>query len=146
MAAATFDIKDQVGRNRKQTTRRVEWTKQLDFSTLGDGTGLAADESAEFFEFPAGFVHEDTVPILRTAEGVAATVDIGTEADPDGLLDGGDVNGSANARVAAAGTEALAGSYFHTATAVRVTVPTGGATVDDAVLDVTFTGYMSDTE
>lgn len=146
MVAALFDTKNQVNQGRQQLTRRVELHYRLDFNTLGDGTGLAATEDAEFAVLPAGYVHERLDPVLRTAEGVAATLDIGTEADPDGFGDGLNVNGTPNARVALAGTEAFApGTYFHTNTPVRATCPTAAATLDDAILDLTFVGYMVDT-
>lgn len=141
-----FDVKDLVGKNRQQTARRVEWTKRLDFSELPDGTGLAAEETMAFMTLPAGYVHERCDPVLRTAEGEAATLDIGTEADPDGFVDGGNVNGNANEAVALAGTEALkAGTYFHTDTDVIIGPPAAAATVNVAVLDVTFVGYMIET-
>src|SRR3990172_4444002 len=121
MAAATFDGKDQVAEGRSQNSRRVELHYSIDTNTIGDGTGLVAAETVEFAVLPAGYVHERLDVILRTAEGAAATVDIGTEADPDGFMDGGNVNGTANAKVALAGTEALsAGTYHHTNTPVRL--------------------------
>jgi hypothetical protein len=144
MAAATFNIKDQVPQGRQQNSRRVELHYHLDFNTLGDGTGLATTESAEFADLPAGFVYERHDSILRTAEGTAATADFGTEADTDGFNDGADMNGTPNAFVARAGTESIvAGTYFHTTTPVRVTA--GAATLDDAIIDVTFVGYMVNT-
>lgn len=38
----------------------------------------------------------------------------------------------------------FAGRYFHTDTPVRVSVPSGAATLDDAVVDLIFVGYMID--
>lgn len=147
MAAATFVVKNQVPQGRAQLPRRVEFHYRLDFSVLGDGTGLAATEDAEFADLPAGYVHERLDAVLRTAQGVAATVDIGSEATPNGFLDGGNVNGNANAAVALAGTEAFApGTYFHVNTPVRAACPAAAATLDAAVLDVTFVGYLHDTE
>lgn len=146
MAAATFDITNQVNQGRNQSARRVELHYRLDFNTLGDGTGLAAGEDAEFGSLPAGYVHERLDAILRTAEGVAATVDIGTAADPDCFMDGGNANGNANAKIALAGTEAAgAGTYHHANTPVRAMCPAAAATLDDAIIDVTFVGYMVDT-
>lgn len=146
MAAATFDVTNQVEQGRSQTTRRVELHYHLDFSTLGDGTGLAAGEDAEFADLPAGYVHERLDAVLRTAEGEAATIDIGTEADADCFMDGGNVNGTPNAKIALAGTEAAgAGTYYHTTTPVRVMCPAAANTVNVAVVDVTFIGYMRET-
>jgi len=147
MAAATFDITKQVAQGRQQTGRRVELNYKLPFATLGDATGLVAGEDAEFATLPAGYVHERLDSVIRTAEGEVATVDIGTEADDNGFLDGGNINGAANSSIALAGTEAFApGTYFHTNTPVRVKTPAAAATLNVAVLDVTFVGYMRDTE
>jgi len=146
MAAATFDGKDQVPQGRQQNARRVELHYHIDTNIIGDGTGLVAAETVEFGMLPAGYVHERLDGILRTAEGAAATVDIGTEADPDGFMDGGNVNGTPNAKIALAGTEAFApGTYFHANTPVRLGPPGGAATLDDCIFDVTFVGYMVDT-
>jgi len=146
MAAPTFDATDQVAQGRQQTSRRVELHYHIDFNTIGDGTGLVAAETAGFGTLPAGYVHERLDAVLRTAEGGAATLDVGTEADPDGFLDGGDVNGTPNAKIALAGTEALgAGTYFHANTPVRLGPPAAAATLDDAIADLTFVGYLIDT-
>lgn len=146
MAAATFSALNQIPQGRQQATRRVEYHYRVDFNVHGDGTGLASTESMAIGELPAGYVHERLDAVLRTAEGTAATLDVGTEADADGFLDGGSMNGTANARVAMAGTEAFsAGTYFHTATEIRVTCPSGGATLDDAIADLCFVGYLRPT-
>lgn len=147
MAAATFDIIQQIsGLNQPQATRYRELRWTLDFNTLGDGTGLAATESADFGKIPKGFVFQDCVAVLRTAEGTAATLDIGIESDVDGFLDGGSMNGTPNATVAKAGNESIArGTYFHTDTPIRATCPSAAATLDDAILDVVLVGFMMPT-
>ena len=146
MAAATHNAKAQIPQGRQQGTRRVELHYHIDFNTIGDGTGLVAGEDAEIGDLPAGFVHERLDSILRTAEGTAATVDVGTEADPDCFLDGGNANGTPNAKIALAGTEAATpGTYYHTTTPIRVMCPAAAATLDDAILDLTFVGYMVNT-
>ena len=146
MAAPTFDITEQVAQTRKQSSRRVEFTYHIDANTLGDLTGLAASETAGFASLPAGYVHERLDVVLRTAEGAAATVDIGTEADPDCFMDGGSVNGTPDAHVALAGTEAaVPGTYYDVSTPVRLGPPAAAATLDDCIFDVTFVGYMMDT-
>lgn len=141
-----FDVKKQIPQGRAQTTRRVELKYTLDFAKLGDGTGLAETESAEFAILPAGYVHERLDAILRKAEGTAATIDVGTEADPDCFGDGLNVNGTPNQEIALAGTEAAGpGTYFHTNTPVWVTTPSGGATVAGAVVELIFVGYLTET-
>ncbi len=144
MAAATFDIKQQInGLVQPQHSRRRELRWTLDFNTLGDGTGLAATESADFGVIPKGFIYEDCIPILRTAEGTAATLDLGIETDVDGFVDGGNMNGTPNATVAKAGSESIVrGTYFHNDTPIRATCPSGAATLDDAILDVVLIGFM----
>ena len=146
MAAPTFDITEQVAQTRKQSSRRVEFTYHIDANTLGDGTGLVAAETAGFGSLPAGYVHERLDAVLRTAEGVAATVDIGTEADPDCFMDGGNVNGTPDANIALAGTEAATpGTYYDVNTPVRLGPPAAANTLDDCIFDITFVGYLVDT-
>jgi hypothetical protein len=145
---ATFDFTANMrnGVGRSQTSRRVEFHITVDFAKMGDGTGLAAGETAKIGTLPAGYVHGRLDAILRKAEGEAATVDVGTEADPDGFLDGGNMNGAINARVAPAGTEAFgAGTYHHGNTDIVVMTPALAATLDVGKIDLTFVGYLRDT-
>lgn len=171
MAAATFDVKDQVPQGRQQTTRRVELPYKLDFNTLGDATGLAQNEDAEFAVLPAGYVHERLDAVLRTAEGAAVTLDVGTEASPTLFANAISLNGTPNAKVqletiATADADATAGqpeadlmnelkadlnrllaagaTYLHANTPVRVRNP-GATLIDDAIVDLTFVGYMRET-
>ena len=171
MAAATFDITKQVSQQRKQSTRRVEFPYHLDFNTLGDGTGLAQNEDAVFASLPAGYVHERLDAILRTAEGAATTLDVGSEATPTLFANALNMNGTPNAKIqleaiTTADADATFGqpeadlvneikndtnrlraaeaTYLHASTPVRVRNP-GATTIDDAILDLTFVGYMVDT-
>lgn len=146
MAAATFDAISQVkGLAQPQQTRRRELVYLVDFNTLGDGTGLAAGEDAAIGVLPAGYTHERCDAILRTAEGTTATLDIGTEANDDGFMDGGNMNGTPDAHVALAGTEAyVPGTHFAADTELRVKTPSGAATLDDAIIEVRMVGYMAD--
>ena len=141
MADPTFNVEPEVGRGKDQTSRRIEISKRLEFAKLGDGTGLAAEESMRFLTPPDGFVVERLDARLVTAEGEAATLDFGIEADPDGLLDGGNVNGTPGASIAPAGTEAIVPGTYLGNTPIRVTNPAAGATVNVAVVDVTLVGY-----
>ncbi len=102
MAAATFDVKDQVQQGRPGTPRRVEIPFELDFagSKLGDGTGLAANEDMEFGLLPAGYVHERLDAKLITAEGEAATLDVGIDGDLTLFAAALNLNGTPNATIA----------------------------------------------
>lgn len=146
---ATYDLTTLpsiVVQNTNLVSRRVELRYHVDFSLINSGSGLAATESALVAYIPAGFVYEDLIPILRTAEGVAATLDIGISTDVDGFLDGGNMNGTANATVAKAGTETIArGTYFHAATGLEVLTPAAAATLDGAVLDIVLVGFLTPT-
>jgi hypothetical protein len=98
---AIVDIRDRVGKNRPQSSRRVEIPTLIDTAAIN----IASGDSALFVKTPKGFVHEGTDVLLLTAEGGTATIDIGDTTDPDGLLDGGNLNGALGL-VARAGTEA----------------------------------------
>lgn len=144
MAAAAFDIQASVGKNRAQSDRRVEIKKTVDFSVVNGNTGLDAAEDVAFMTTPTGFVFERCDGILKTAEGAAGNIDIGTEADPDGMLDGGDVNGTINESIAPAGTEAIVSGTYMSETEVRITIAAAQPTVDAAVVDITLVGYITD--
>lgn len=144
---ATFDITKQVQQGRPQSNRRVELHYHLDFSPAGkltDGTGLATTESATLGVIPAGFVYERSDTILRTAEGAAATLNIGTTASPTAFLNAGNVNGTPNALITQ-GAGMTAGTYFHTNTNMEVANPSA-VLLDGAVVDFTLVGYMVDTQ
>lgn len=169
MAAAIHNAKAQVPQGRQQTTRRVELHYRLDFNTIGDGTGLAQNEDLAFADLPPGYVHERLDAVLRTAEGAATTLDVGTEANPTLFANALDMNGTPNAKIQLetvtsangsdlATTQALANeikadlnrllaadaTYHHAKTEVRVRNP-GATVIDDAILDLTFVGYVIDT-
>lgn len=144
MALAIFDIRKSVGKNRAQSSRRVEIKKTIDFSTINGGVGLAATEDAAFMTTPKNFIYEDCHPVLKLAEGEASSVDIGTEADVGGLLDGGDMNGVANAAIVKAGTESIAPGTVMSETELRVLNPALGATLNVGKIDIVLVGYISD--
>jgi hypothetical protein len=136
------DLRNVIPQNKQQSSRRVEWTVRYSFASYS----LAATEANTIFTLPKGYVHERCDPVLRTAEGAAGNFDLGITGDLDGFVDGGNANGTANAKVALAGTESLTpGTYFHTDTPVIINIASAQPTLDAAVLDLTFVGYMTDT-
>ena len=119
MAAATFDLVTALGQYPCQSDRGFVLTKTLDTAEYNLGAG----ESADILVTPQELSLVTRVTaILLTAEGGAATADIGDETDPDGWLDGGDVNGTPNARIAT-GTAAAyaAGKVYAAGTPIRYT-------------------------
>jgi hypothetical protein len=139
---ASYDVRDLVGKNRQQSSRRVEWTARYSFAQRS----LVALDQATFFTLPKGYVHERMDIVSRTPEGAAGNFDVGIAGDLDGFADGVDANVAANTRVALAGTESLtAGRYFHVDTPVIINVASAQPTLDAAVVDLTFVGYMTDT-
>lgn len=146
MAAATFNVQNQVEQGRAQTTGRVELNYKFDFAKITDGTGLAALEDAEFAVLPAGWVHERLDAVLRKAEGEVATLDVGTEAAPTGFGAAMDMNGTLNAEIAPGAATFGVGKYFHVNTPVRVRTPAAANTVNVAQVELTFIGYVRTTE
>jgi hypothetical protein len=178
MAAAIFNARTQVNQGRQQNTRRVELHYKIDFNTIGDGTGLAQNEDIAFADLPPGYVHERLDAVLRTAEGAATTLDVGTEAAPTLFANALNMNGTQNAKIqpesadaANAATQTGAyvqadvqtiatlanelkadlnrllgagATYHHAKTEVRVRNP-GATLIDDAIVDLTFVGYLVDT-
>ena len=169
MAAATFNARDQVNQGRSQSSRRVELHYRIDFNTIGDGTGLAQNEDIAFASLPAGYVHERLDAVLRTAEGAATTLDVGTDAPPTLFANALNMNGTPNAKIqpetvaAADATDlatvltlanemkadlnrllAAAATSPHSTTEVRVRNP-AATLIDDAIVDLTFVGYMVNT-
>lgn len=137
---ADFDITDVVGKNRSQETRRCEITKDVDFADIA--TGLAAGETAIFMMTPKNFVFEGCDAFLLEAEGATGTLDIGTEANPDGLLDGGNANGSAGTHIAKAGTEAIVAGEFMSETNLVLAIAAAQPTLDSARVRVVVRGYI----
>lgn len=119
MAAATYDLIRTLGQYPTMSDQGFTLIKTLDTATHNIGLG----ESADILVTPQeqSLVTRVTA-VLLTAEGGAATVDIGDEADPDGWVDGGNANGTAGAVIAKAGTEAYAGGKVYAAgTPLRLT-------------------------
>lgn len=160
--ATTYDVRDVIGRTRAQSSRRVEWTKRFSFADRN----LAAGQSAAFFTLPKGYVHERVDVVLRTAEGAAGTFDVGIDGSLQLFATGLDANGTPNAkitRVSVADADATYGAeeaalinalkadlnaasyYCHSDTVAAISVAAGQPTLDAAVVDVTFVGYMTDT-
>ena len=136
------DLRNVIPQNKQQSSRRVEWTVRYSFASYS----LAASGQNTIFTLPKGYMHERLVAVLRTAEGGAGNFDVGITGDLDGFLDGGDANGTANARIALAGTESLTpGTYFHTDTPVIINIASAQPTLDAAVVDLVFAGFMIDT-
>ncbi|HEX2796912.1 MAG TPA: hypothetical protein VHN38_07480 [Immundisolibacter sp.] len=136
------DLRNVIPQNKQQSSRRVEWTVRYSFAQYS----LAASGQNTIFTLPKGYVHERCDPVGRVPEGAAGTFDLGIAGDLDGFVDGGNANGTANAKIALAGTESLTpGTYFHTDTPVIINIAAGQPTLDAAVLDLTFVGYMTDT-
>ncbi len=144
MAVAAFDIQASVGKNRAQSSRRIEIKKTIDFTTINAGAGLAATQDVAFMTTPKNFVFEDAHAVLKTAEGEASTLDIGTEAAVNGLLDGGDMNGTVNATIAKAGTESIAAGTIMSETELRLLCPAAAATINVGKIDVIIVGFISD--
>ena len=139
---ASYDVRDLVGKNRQQSSRRVEWTVRYSFAQRS----LVALDQATFFTLPKGYVHERLDIVQRTPQGAAGNFDVGIAGDLDGFADGVNANTAANTRVPLAGTESLpAGSYFHVDTPVIINVASAQPTLNVAVVDLTFVGYMTDT-
>lgn len=144
MAAAAFDIQSVVGKNVSQSSRRVELKKRVDFSKINAGAGLAAGEDAAFMTTPKGFVYERCDSVQKTPEGAAGTVDIGTAAASNGMLDGGDANSTADTTIALAGTESIKAGTLMSETEVRVAIAAAQPTLDTAIIDITLVGYLID--
>lgn len=103
---AQFDMKKSIGKNRSQTTKRCEIKKVLDFSTINAGAGAGNGDTVLFCKTPKNYVHSACHVILETAKGGAGTIDIGTAAAANGMLNDGNINGTPGATIALAGTEA----------------------------------------
>lgn len=133
-----YDIRKLVGKDVAQTDRRVQWSKIVDFSEQN----LALNDTAKFLTLRKGFVFERCDTFLLTAEGGAGTINIGITGDTDGFLDGGDVNGTPNAKIAlGAGATIAAGALYAADTDVFITAE---AALDAGKILVVFNGYMVD--
>jgi hypothetical protein len=142
MAAATYDLKSTIGANRAASSRAFESKFIVDASVVDGGDGFGVGESAEFCEVPAGALVTGVSVISRTAAGDTCTIDVGDEADPDGFLDGGDAESTADTLIALAGTEAYVaagGKFFSADTGLRITVVNANAA---AVIEIVVRGVM----
>ena len=172
--ALTYDVQNRVGRTRAQTSRRVEWTKRYSFVdrsltasqsaaffTLPKGFVCervdpvlrTAEGGAGTFQigidgtlalFAAG-LNANGTPNARIASvsGVAVTTADAdaTYGQPEADLIN-ELKGDVNALV---GDVNKAGYYCHTDTVVAISVASGQPTLDAAVVDITFVGYMTHT-
>ena len=171
--ATTYDQRPQVGRNRAQSSRRVEWTVRYSFATRS----LAATQSAAILTLPKGYVHERVDAVLRTAQGAAGTFDVGIDGSLQLFAAGLNANGTPNARIATVSGVAVVaanadatydaaeatlineikgdlnqlvtdvnkeGYYCHTDTVAAISVASGQPALNAAVVDITFVGYMTD--
>lgn len=92
-----------------------------------------------------GFVFTRCDAILKKAQGGAATLHIGTEADDDNMLIAGNVNqrrGECHHRQER--RRGIEGRHLAVDSGVRVSVPVAAATVNEAIVDVTLVGYVTD--
>lgn len=132
-----YDIRKAVGEGVKASNGFVQWEKTVDFATFN----LGANDRAEFLTLRAGFVFSRCDVFLLTAEGGAATIDIGDGSTAKLFMDAGDVNGTPNAHIAnGAGATAAAGQVFAADTPVYIKAL---AAVDAAKVKVVFTGYVT---
>ena len=170
--ATTYDVRDLVGRNRAQSPRTVRWRKRYSFADRS----LAAGQSAAFLTLPKGFVCERVDAVLRTAEGAAGTFQVGIDGNLTLFATGLNANGTPNAQISGAVTQATTtstdaggtytaaeqtlinelktdlnqisadvnkpGYFCATDTVAAISVAAGQPTLDAAVVDVTFVGYM----
>jgi len=159
MAVAIFDIKKLVGKNTPQSSRDFYIPKTIKFAEQA----LAVGQDAEFITIPANTLLFSCTPILKVAEGGVATVNVGTEAVPDLLVTGFDINGAVNSvktvsklaitlAVAASqaqeqqildkvdeiigvlGDNGLHGWFFAVDTPLRITAATGNPAVAEVLL------------
>lgn len=148
MAAATYDGKPFThGDRRSQTNVMFTDRYRVKAADIADGVGVGAGESVEFCTIKGGSLVFAVRALLRTAEGGTLTIDIGDETDPDGWLDGGNANGTADALIALAGTEAYvsaAPKFYGSDTGLRMTCVNAA---DVAEVDVLIWGVrVADTD
>lgn len=138
-----FDIKKQVGQNRKQTTRRVEWPVRVDFSKINGGAGLTDGDTAAIFTLKAGYVHEYLDCIIRKQQTGAGDreVNVGVPGALTKLATEIDLSAAVNTL-----DSSTNGDYFPENTDVVLSVPAQGGDLDEAVVDLVFVGYMISTD
>lgn len=119
MADADFDLVRALGQFPNMSANTFTLMQEVDFSEYNVGAGESADVVVTPAE-PCALT--DVAVLLLTAEGGTLTIDVGDESDPDGWVDGGNANGTPNAFIAKAGTEAYSGpKYYAAGTPLRVT-------------------------
>jgi hypothetical protein len=134
-----YNIKKLINANSDQFDRSIRIVKTIDFTKRT----LAQADTCTFFTIPKGFVLLDRAFILITAEGGTCTVDVGISGSTDGMLDGGNLNGTANTAIAAGTNGAgLIGKVFTSDTDV---VLTANNAVAAAKVVVMLYGYMMPT-
>jgi len=136
------DLRNVIPQNKQQSSRRVEWTVRYSFANYS----LAASGANTIFTLPKGYVHSRLDMVLRTPQGAAGNFNVGIASDLDGFAAGVNANGSANTTIPLAGTESLPnGTYFHTDTPVIINIAAAQPTLNAAVVDLTFVGYLTHT-
>lgn len=141
MAAANFNIRPYVfpaGKARQVESRRKEYFKRVDFSKQN----LAANQDAAFLDLPAGFIFDRIDCILRTAQGAAATLNVGIDGTIQAFAAAMNVNTTLNTRLAIGSPGFSAGQYFHTDQEVRVNVPNAAVTLTLVVIDIVISGFL----
>ncbi len=172
--AMTYDVRDVVGRTRAQTTRRVEWTKRFSFATRSLAAsesaafftlpkGFVCERVDPVLRTAEGGAGTFQIGIDGTLALFAAGLD--ANGTPNARI--ASVSGVATVATNAGGTYTSAeqtlinelktdlnalvsdvnkpGYYCHTDTVAAISVAAGQPTLDAAVVDVTFVGYMTDT-
>lgn len=119
---------------------------KLDFAaiaaarTAASATALAATDVLEVLPVPAGTFVLSVGYDVTTAEGAAATIDVGDGADPNGYLDAVDLNSTGSGAMALALTEAApntvtgysAGKYYAADDTIDISLDQNG--IDTAVV------------
>ena len=133
------NIQALINRNHQQHPRTVQLVKTVDCSEIN----LTSGDTYTFLTIPAGFVLEQRDVFLLTAEGGAGTIDIGYSGGADYVLDGGNVNGTPDARIADGtnATNLAEGKLFAADTDLYITA---NAALDAAKFTVVFRGYLID--
>lgn len=135
----TSDIRyaPDIGHGVSQFTKRVEYIKTIDFALHPVANG----DVLRFLDLRPGFVFERLDVYLLTAQGAAATASIGIAGADTEFLNAGNLNGTANARIANGTITATAGKLYTDLTLVQLTA---GATINAAKIKIVFVGYHLD--
>lgn len=110
----------------------------VDIPSIISAKSITLDGSAsdvlQVWDIPVGCCIMKVMIDVTTAEGATCTVDIGDGGDPDGYLDGGNIN--AVAKVAGAYNVGYAAGLCYAATDTLDITFTDEATVANAIFDV----------